>query len=152
MAGQGLMYSAQLTNTSSGTAATDVMVIGTSSAVPILIHELRMTSAGTTDTRLSLQVLRRTTAPTGGTAITPRALNSRNTLAATATVTALPTTPGTAGNILEAELWSVLVPYSRIYTPDTRLYIPASGWVALFFASAPGTAVNISVEAIFEEL
>lgn len=152
MAAQGLMYTATVTNTSSGTAATDVIVIGTSSTVPVLIHELRLTSAGVADARLSLQVIRRSTGPTGGTAVTPRALNSRNTVAAASTVTSLPATPGTSGNVLEAELWSVLVPYSRIYTPDERIYIPASSWVALTFATAPGSAVNISALAVFEEL
>ncbi len=152
MAGQGLMYSAQFTNTSSGTSSTDILVLGTSSTVPILIHEWRMTSAGTTDTRLSLQVCRRTAGPTGGTSITPRPLNLRNTVAAATTVTSLPASVGTIGNILESELWSVLVPYSRIYTPDERIIVPPSSWIALFFASAPGSAVNISAEAIFEEL
>lgn len=152
MAGQGLMYSAQITNTASGTAATDVLVLGTSSAVPLLIHEWRMTSAGISDVRLSLQVCRRTTAPTAGTTITPRPLNSRNTVAATTTVTTLPSSVGTIGNVLESELWSVLVPFSRIYTPDERIIVPVSSWLALFFASAPGSAVNISAEVIFEEL
>jgi hypothetical protein len=152
MAAQGLMYSAAITNVSSGTAAVDILVIGTSSTVPILLHELRMTSAGTTDTRLSLQVIRRTAAPTGGTGVTPRPLNLRNTVASTATVTSLPASNGTAGNVIESELWSVLVPYSRIYTPDERIIIPVSAWLALTFATAPGSAVNISAEAIFEEL
>ena len=152
MAGQGLMYSANISGVSSGTAATDVLVLGTSSAVPVLIHEIRMTSAATTDVRLNLQICRRSTAPTGGTTVTARALNSRNTVAAATTVTSLPATPGTIGNILEAEQWSVLVPYSRIYTPDERIYIPISGFLALFFATAPGSASTISADVFFEEL
>lgn len=152
MAAQGLMYTANVSNTSSGTAVTDILVIGTSAAVPVLVHEWRMTSAATTDTRLVVQILRRSTGPTGGTAQTPRALNSRNTVAAASTVTSFDTTPGTAGNIIESELWSVLVPYSRIYTPDERIYIPVSGWLALSFTTAPGAAVNISADVFFEEL
>jgi hypothetical protein len=152
MAGQGLMYSANISGVSSGTASTDVLVLGTSSAVSVLIHEIRMTSAATTDVRLNLQICRRSTAPTGGAAITPRALNPRNTVAATATVTSLPTVVGTIGNILDPEQWSVLVPYSRIYTPDERILVNASSWVALFFATAPGSASTISAEFLFEEL
>jgi hypothetical protein len=56
------------------------------------------------------------------------------------------------GNVIEAEQWSVLVPYSRIYTPDERIYIPISGFLALFFATAPGSASTISAEVFFEEL
>lgn len=152
MAGQGLMYTAQITNVSSGTAAVDVLVIGTSASVPVLIHEWRVTSNAVADARLSLQVIRRSGAPTGGTAVTPRALNPRNTVAAASTVTSLPSSNGTPGNVLDPELWSVLVPYSRIYTPDERIYIPVSSWVALTFATAPGSAVNISASVYFEEL
>ena len=152
MAGQGLMYSANLSNTSSGTAVTDVLVLETSATVPILIHEWRMTSAATVDTRLVVQILRRSTAHTGGTTVTPRAMNTRNTVAAATGVFAIDTTPGTAGNIIEAELWSVLVPYSRIYTPDERIYVPISGFLAMAFTTAPGSAVNISADVFFEEL
>lgn len=151
MAGQGLMYTATLGNTSWGTASTDIWVLGTSSTVPVLIHEIRMTANQTTDTRNVLQVLRRSTGPTGGSAVTARALNPRNTLVAASTITSLPTTPGTAGNQVENEIWSQLVPFSRIYTPDERIYVPVSGWVALFLAVAPA-AVNVSWDVIFEEL
>jgi hypothetical protein len=152
MAAQGLMYTANLNNTSSGTAVTDALVLETSNAVPILIHEWRMTSAATVDTRLVVQILRRTTAHTGGTTITPRALNTRNTVAAATAVFGVDTTPGTSGNVLESELWSVLVPYSRIYTPDERIYVPISGFLAMSFTTAPGSAVNISADVFFEEL
>jgi len=152
MAGQGLLYTATMPSTSSGTAAVDILVLGTSAAVPILIHEWRMNSAATVDTRLQLQILRRSTAPTGGSTLTPRPLNSRNTVAAATTVTYLDTTPGTAGNQIENELWSVLVPFSRIYTPDERTYVPVSSWICLFFAAAPGSAVNITADVYFEEL
>ena len=152
MAAQGLLYTATLNNTSSGTSVTDVLVLETSATVPILIHEWRMTSAATVDTRLVAQILRRTTAHTGGTTITPRPLNSRNTLAAATGVFGVDTTPGTAGVIIESELWSVLVPYSRIYTPDERIYVPISGFLALSFTTAPGSAVNLSADVFFEEL
>jgi hypothetical protein len=151
MAAQGLLYTANISNVSSGTAAVSILCIGSSAAVPILVHEWRLTSAGTTDVRYPLQVIRRTAGPTGGAAVTPRPLNLRNTVAATATVTSLPTSDGVAGNVLEAEQWSVLVPYSRIYTPDERIIIPVSSWLCLGFVSAPA-AVNISAEVIFEEL
>jgi len=151
-AAQGLLYTANFSNTSSGTAITDILALETSAAVPILIHEWRMTSAATVDTRLVVQILRRTTAHTGGTTVTPRALNSRNTVAAATGVFSIDTTPGTAGNIIESELWSVLVPYSRIYTPDERIYVPISGFLCLAFTTAPGSAVNISAEVFFEEL
>jgi hypothetical protein len=152
MAGQGLLYNFSFPVTTSGTSSVDVMVLGTTAAVPILIHEIRLTSQATTDVRLNLQLLRRTTGPTGGTTVTGKPLNKRNTVAAASTFTYLDTTPGTAGDILENEQWSVLVPFSRIYTPDERIYVPVSGWIALFFATAPGSASNISGNIVAEEL
>ena len=151
MAGQGLMYSCTLGNTSWGTASTDVWVLGTSAAVPVLIHEIRMTANQTVDTRTPLQICRRTAGPTGGAAVTARPLNLRNSVAAASTITSLPATPGAIGNLLENELWSQLVPFSRIYTPDERIYVPISAWVALFLPSAPA-AVNVSWDIFFEEL
>jgi len=151
MAGQGLMYSANITNLSSGTSVTDIFALETSASVPILIHEFRVTAAQTVDTRLNLQILRRTTAHTGGTTVTPRALNSRNTLPAATGVFGVTTTPGTAGNIIEGEQWSELVPYSRIFTPDERIYVPISGFLCLSIVSAPA-AVNLSGVVYFEEL
>jgi len=151
MAAQGLMYTAQIQNVTSGTSAVSILIVGTSASVPVLIHEWRATTSGTVDVRNPIQVIRRTVGPTGGTAVTPRPLNLRNTVSAASTVTSLPTSDGAAGNILESEQWSVLVPYSRIYTPDERIYVPVSAWVCLGFVTAP-TAVNISAEVFFEEL
>lgn len=151
MAGQGLMYSVNLSNVSLGTASTDILTLGTSAAVPILIHEIRLTGNQTVDTRVSLQILRRTSAPTGGSVITARPLNKRNTVAAATTITSLPGTPGAAGDILEGEIWSELVPYSRIFTPDERIYVPVSGWVSLFLTTTI-VAINASAVVYFEEL
>jgi hypothetical protein len=72
-------------------------------------------------------------------------------VAAATAVFGVTTTPGTAGNIIEAELWSELVPYSRIYTPDERIYVPISGFLCLSIVSAPA-AVNLSGVVFFEEL
>jgi hypothetical protein len=146
------MYTASISNVSSGTAATDILVLGTSSAVKVLLHEVRLTSAGTTDVRLPIQLLRRTAGPTGGTGVTSRPLNSRNTVAALSTVTSLPSSVGTGGNVIETEIWSTLVPYSRIWTPDERPLVDVSSWFAMFFPVAPGTAVNISAFFVFEEI
>jgi len=151
MAGQGLMYTANISNLASGTAVTDIFALETSATVPILIHEFRVTANQTVDTRLNLQILRRTTAHTGGTTVTPRALNKRNTIAAATGVFAIDTTPGTAGDIIEGELWSELVPYSRIFTPDERIYVPVSGFLCLAIVTAPA-AVNLSGVVYFEEL
>ena len=152
MAGQGLMYNFSMPATASGTAAVDVMVLGTTASVPALVHEIRLTAAQTVDTRINLQVCRRTAAPTGGTTVTGKPLNKRNTVAAASTFTYLDTTPGTIGDILENEQWSELVPFSRIYTPDERIYILVSGWLALFFATAPGASVTMSGNMVAEEL
>lgn len=151
MAAQGLMYTANISNVSLGTASTDIWTLGTSAAVPVLIHEIRLTANQTVDTRLSLQILRRTTAPTGGVVVTARPLNKRNTVAAASVITTFPTVVGTAGDVVEAESWSELVPFSRILTPDERIYVPVSGWLSLFITTTL-VAVNASAIIYFEEL
>lgn len=151
MSAQGLVYTFNISNATLGTASTDIWTLGTSAAVPVLIHEIRLTGNQTVDTRLSLQILRRTTGPTGGSTITPRPLNKRNTVAAASTITTLPGTPGAAGDILEAEIWSELVPYSRIFTPDERILVPVSSWVSLFLTTTL-VAINASAVVYFEEI
>lgn len=147
----GLIYTATRSNFSSGTALTDLLVLGTSSAVPILVHEIRVTSANLTDVRQPLRLIRRTTGPTGGTTVIPEPINLRNTVAAATTVTTLPTSVGTAGDLLESELWSILMPYSRLISVKPYI-VPVSSWLALELAAAPGSAFNVSFVVKFEEL
>lgn len=147
----GLLYSAAFENVTMTDAAQDIVFLQTSSAVPITIHEILVTSAVTTDVRARLSVVRRSTAGSAGTAITPRALFERNSVAAATTATYLRTTVGTVGNVLDADQWSMLVPWQRLYTPETRIVVAASGFLGLNLVAGTGASRVISGKIVFEE-
>jgi hypothetical protein len=159
MAANGLVYTAQFSGVTVTNAIQDIWEIQAAAGVPVLIHSVRVTFTPTItsgvaqDVRLALQVCRRSTAGTGGTAVTPVAVNARNSVAAAATVTrTVVTTQGTIGNILDSEAVSCIVPFERIYTPDQRIVIPGGQKTSLFLTAAPGQAFVTSSEVYFEEI
>lgn len=147
-----LIYSAAFENVSITDAAQDLIVLATSSAVQVKVHEILLSASDTTDVRARLRLLRRTTAGSGGTAVTPRAVHGRNTVSAATTVTVARTTPGTAGDVLGSARWSLLVPFQRSFLPEDRVHIPVSGFLALELVAGTGGTRNVSGEVIFEEL
>lgn len=148
----GLIYSAPFENITVTDAAQDIVFLATSSSVPILIHSVRLTAGVTTDVRARIQLVRRSTAGSGGTGITPSEYNGRNTVSASTTATYARTTPGTVGDVLQAEQWSLLVPLDWTWTPETRPHVPVSGYVGVNLAAGTGASRVISGQIIFEEI
>lgn len=147
----GLLYVAAFDAVTMTDAAQDIVFLQTSSAVPLIIHEILVTSNVTTDVRARLAIVRRSTAGSAGTAITPRALFERNSVSATTTATYLRTTVGTVGNVLDNDEWSMLVPFQRLYTPETRIGVAASGFLGLNLVAGTGASRTISGKIVFEE-
>ena len=162
MAANGLMYTAQFSNVSVTNAIQDIWQVTAGVTASVLIHSWRVTVVPTItsgvaqDVRINLQILNRSTAGTGGTTVTPVAVNKRNSTAAvSAWNRTVVTTQGTAGNIISGEQVSIIVPYERIYTPDQRVVLPAAAsgsYISLFLTTAPGAAYNVSSEVYFEEI
>lgn len=148
----GLMYSAPFENVTITDAAQDIVFLATSSSVPLVIHSFRVSAGVTTDVRARIQVVRRSTAGSGGTGITPSASYGRNTVSAATTATYARTTPGTVGNVLHAEQWSLLVPFEWLLTPEMRIQVPVSGFVGLHLAAGTGASRVMSGSVTFEEL
>ncbi len=156
-AANGLMYKTSADNVSLTAAAQDIWEFVAGATVGVLIHSIRLTVVPTItsgvaqDVRMQLRQLVRSTTGSGGAAVTPRATNPRNTLAAATTTTRTVTTPGTAGNVWDADEVSVIVPYERIYTPAQRIFVPAATrWCLNLEASIGTLAFSSTVE--FEEL
>lgn len=147
----GLLYVAAFDAVSMTDAAQDIIFLQAGSAVPITVHEILVTSAVTTDVRARLAIVRRSTAGSTGTAITPRALFERNSVSALTTATSLRTTVGTVGNVLDNDEWSMLVPFQRLYTPETRIVVAAAGFLGLNLVAGTGAARVISGKIVFEE-
>ena len=162
MAGNGLMYTAQFSNVSVTNAVQDIWQVTAAVTASVLIHSWRVTVVPTItsgvaqDVRINLQILNRSTAGTGGTTVTPVAVNKRNSVSAVSTWNrTVVTTQGTAGNIISGDQVSIIVPYERIYTPDQRVVLPAAAsgsYISLFLTTAPGAAYNVSSEVYFEEI
>jgi hypothetical protein len=157
-AANGVMYKVTFDAVSITNAAQDVMEIIAAAAVPVLIHALKVTwvptitSGVAQDLRIQLRQVVRSTTGSGGTAVTPRATNQRNTLAAAGTYTRTVTTPGTVGNALGAEQVSIIVPYERVFQQSQRILVPAGTRWALNLESAPGQAIVTSLEMDVEEI
>lgn len=158
MAANGLLYKVSFDNVSITNAAQDILEIVAAAAVPVLIHAYKLTVVPTItsgvaqDVRAQLRTLVRSTTGTGGSAITPRATNPRNTVAAAGTYTRTVTTPGTAGNVWGSEQVSIIVPYERIFTPDQRILVPAGTRFCLNLEAALGAVFNASFEMDVEEV
>lgn len=148
----GLLYSAPFENITVTDAAQDIVFLATSSSVPILVHSIRVSANVTTDVRARIQILRRTTAGSGGTGITPNAEFGRNSVSAATTATYARNTPGTAGNVIDAETWSLLVPYEFAPTPENRIHVPVSSYIALNLVAGTGASRTMSGRVFFEEL
>lgn len=157
MAANGLMYTASFDNVSVTAVAQDIWEFVCGATVGVLIHSFKITFVPTIvsgvaqDVRAQMRQLVRSTTGSGGAAVTPRAVNPRNTVAAATTTTRTVTTPGTAGNVWSAEQISVIVPYERVFTQDQRIFVPAATRWCLNLEASVG-ALNASGEVYFEEL
>lgn len=156
-AAQGIIYKVTVDNVALTAAAQDIIELTAAAGVPILIHGFKLTIVPTItsgvaqDVRAQLRTLKRSAAGTGGTAVTPRAANSRNTLAAAGTYTRTVTTPGAAGNVTGSEQPSIIVPYERVFTAGQRILVPAGTVWSLNLEASIGTP-SFSLEMDVEEI
>lgn len=131
----------------------DIWLITSASTKKVVLHGFSLTSAYTTDERAKLTLLRRSTAGSGGgSAITIEPADSDNAIAATATVTPLVTTPGTAGDTLGQWQWSQQGELLFLPTPEIRPIMPVSSYLALHLGTALGNTRTWSGWVAFEEL
>jgi hypothetical protein len=118
------------------------IVNGSTSALILLGFELY--SATTSDERLNLRLLRRSTTGSGGTGAVEVATDGGNTVAASAAVNQLVTTPGTAGAVLRGFFWSQLSPLIYLPTPEQQIIVSPGGRIALHLQTAVASSRNIS--------
>ncbi len=148
----GLMYTVGFEN-QSVSAIQDLIEGVTSSACPITIHRVEVSSDATALEQLRLQLLLRTTAGSGGSSITPRAKGPKNSVSAASSFNRNVTTPGTAGNPLHhgwrwGQIWNFDYVFGKA---ELVIEIPASTRFALALLNAPGSARAMSASIDFEE-
>ena len=147
----GLRYTASFESVSVS-AAVDLLELLTPAGKVITLQRLEVTSMHTAYEPLRLALLLRTTAGTGGTALTPRA-DPGNTIASAVTVNRTVTTPGTAGNILNQwSGWGQVFPFDYVLgKSELEIEIPTSTRVALALLNAPGGARNLGASITWIE-
>jgi hypothetical protein len=135
-------------------ATSDIIEFVAAAGVPITLHRIELSWAGTTQEVCRVQLLRRTTTGSGGTTVTPRALHGRNNVASTATVSRsiASGTAGTAGDILWQANQNLVVPIDELFGLDaTKIVVPGGGRLALALLSAPSASRNASLNVFFTE-
>ena len=130
-------------------ATQDIWELTAAADIPLRLLEFRITSSVTTAAALDLALVRRTTAGTGGTAVTETLLGVGTGTITGALVTDVET-PGILGDVLDAEQWEQLGPYERIYQPEVRIDIPQGGRIALSLETAATPVVSGRV--VWEEI
>ena len=101
--------------------------------------------------RIVLKLSGEALAGSSGTGVTPSELTGRNTVSAATTATYLRTTPGTVGDVIMAEEWSLLVPFEYLPPPEHRPEVAASSYIGLHLVAGTGATRSISGYAIIEE-
>ena len=149
----GLIYEAPFENVALTDSAggQDILMLTASADTPFVLHYISLTSDNLADVRARLELVERTTSGSGQTALTEVPRQRRNTTAADTVVVRTVTTPGTAGDLHEAEFWSLLIQYKHEPTPALQIQVPAGERIALHLADALGQAETISGTVIWEE-
>lgn len=148
----GLHYSASYENQSIS-ATQDLIEITAAAGVPVILHRVEISWGVTSQEICRLQILRRSTVGSGGSAVTPVPLNSRNTVAAACTVARNVTTPGSAGSVIWTYQQNLVVPVDELFgLEDLKIVIPGGGRIGINLASAPAAARNGSATVFFSEV
>ena len=99
----------------------DIFEMVGASGYPFKLIAFELYSALTTDERVRLRLLRRSTTGSGGSAATEVPTDGGNSTTIQTAVNTLVTTPGTAGAILHAWYWSQLSPLIYRPTPEEQI-------------------------------
>lgn len=114
----------------------DIIEMVGASGYPFSLLAFEVYSSLTTDERVRLRLVRRSTTGSGGTGATEVRMDGGNTVAAQTAVSTLVTTPGTIGDIAHAWYWSQLAPLIYRPTPKEIVEVPSAGRLCLNLATA----------------
>jgi hypothetical protein len=129
----------------------DIFELVGASGYPYALIAFELYSALTTDERVRLRLLRRSTTGSGGSAATEVPLDGGNSTTIQTAVNTLVTTPGTAGAILHAWYWSQLSPLIYRPTPAEITEVASAGRLCLNLETAVASTRNWSGFVTFQE-
>lgn len=122
------------------------------SGYPYRLIAFELYSALTTDERVRLRLVRRSTTGSGGSAATEVRVDGGNSTTIQTAVNTLVTTPGTIGDILHAWYWSQLGPLIYRPTPIEIIEFTSGQRCGLNIATAVASTRNWSGLVVFEEI
>ena len=125
----------------------DLATLTAVSGIPIIIERVIITSGANAAAVQTLQLVRRSTAGTGGSSgtLTPE---PNSAPAASSTFAYNVTTPGTLKNGSDPEIWQMFAPYEFNRKPGGLLVVPGETF-AVAFPSVPATfTASIHIEYI----
>lgn len=114
----------------------DILELVGASGYPFALLAFELYSSITTDERVRLRLVRRSTTGSGGSGATEVRMDGGNTVSPQTAVSTLVTTPGTIGDILHAWYWSQLAPLIYRPTPQEIIEVPSGGRLGLNLATA----------------
>ena len=148
----GLTYSVNFENVAISAGVQDIWEGLTGGTTAITIHRIGLSWQRTTQEPVRYQLLLRSTAGSGGSSVTPRPAQGKNTTASGVTWNRTVTTPGTAGNVLDSWNWNIVVPFDNLLgKPELEYEIPAGTRFAFALLGAPGGAYNAASSIIYSE-
>lgn len=153
MAGQGRLYVVPFDAlTVTNDADQDIFeLVGVSGGIAYL-HGFSLSSATTTDERVRLRLVRRSTTGSGGTGSTEVPLEDGNTMAAEVACSHLVTTPGTIGDIIKGWQWSQQGELLYLPTPELRPSISSGARLGLNLSTAVASSRTWSGWVAWEEI
>lgn len=130
---------------SSGTPI-DVFTLTSASNVPVAIERVILTSSANAAAIQTLQIVIRSTAGTGGSAITPT-VEPNSAPAASSSAAYNVTTPGTLKRSYDPEIWQQFAPFEFIRRPGALLIVPGETF-CITFPSTSGFTASIHAEVV----
>ena len=128
----------------------DIFLLTAPSTHKLELHAFELTSPKTAAEAVKLVLMRRSTAGTGGVGST-EVLREEDDAAITGTCTQLVTTPGTDGAVIQGWQWEQLGPLTMLYTPEMRIVVQPSGFLALHLSTVLGATTLWSGYVAWEE-
>lgn len=137
------------------TAAQDLITLTLPNDLIVQVHWWKIgqsSDAGDAESEQLLAILHRTAAAgSGGSSITPKAMNTGD-VASSVTAARNNTTQSTLTDQLDDGNFNVMAGISEIYTPETRPIVSPSKIIVLELAKAPADSINVSATLCFEEI
>lgn len=131
--------------------STNRTLVQINAAATAVVEILRASITINTTTSAAQEVgFKRVSTAGTGTGATPTALNTSRTVAAGASSNH--TAEGTLDVVLFREWINALAGWTYLPVPEERIIVPPSQRIALYFPTAPGSALTVNAEIVFGEI